>query len=527
MVGTKQNTGTPNSNDDSPKRKASTSKGVRKPYVKRACINCKNAHAACEPTRPCKRCINMGIAHECVDAERKKPNRRPRKKKTPDQNGVVSANEFVPQSAYPYMSGQMMPGFTYGFPAFPPNQYAPYPYQQFPMMMNSQQMNGPPLYLHNRPDTNATNTSPPSPSSASSSSIAQPVNMNSQMMITPYHPSFPINYWSDPAMQNQYLNPGGQPIPLGPSQSKKRRAPDSDDEVDSDNDDGEFDDEMNGLNTGQNDTNISIDGENMSNQYDVTIPHDFILDSPPESPHQTEIPTAQYGSPVDDTLHTSSALALQLPPQSLQLHTQNLRYPYQNDMSLFDEPFSPTSPLHQRFRKQDYEKDDNIIDLITENAATMLEDHDNRNNASKLGSAMNVKPTNKGRAGPTSNTSLMRVEDAPWTQLLSDIFKEGDNNNGTTGIDASWLNSDSSSALDTAEPNNFGLSTTNGALRKATLSQDQLEQLLKHVWEKQSSQSKEILELKQELRRVLNELQNLKLSREDGNNNGSTRTTIT
>jgi hypothetical protein len=490
MVGTKQSSGTNPNDEDSPKRKSTTSKGVRKPYVKRACINCKNAHAACEPTRPCKRCINMGLAHECVDAERKKPNRRPRKKKTPEQN--VVANEFVAQSAYPYMNGApMMPGFTYGFPAYQPNQYA-YPYQQYPMMMNSQQMNvPPPLYLHNRNDNNATstNTSPPSPPAVNNSTTStQTMNgANNSHMMTLYHPV----YWSDPAMQNQYLNMQmGQPIPLGPSQ--KRKDNDYEDEVDSEND-GELDDEMNV--TEHHDKHT--DGELLTDHYhyDVSIPTDFIIDSPPSPTHNTELTNP------DDSLHTNSALALQQIPQPLQIHS---RYPY-NDMSLFDEPFSPTSPLHQRFRKQD-DKDDNIIELITENAATMLEDHDTRNNnTSKLGSAMNAK--NK-RSGST-NTSLMRVEDAPWTQLLSDIFKDDNNGNNE---------------LESADSNNFLSTTTNGTMRKATLSQDQLEQLLKHVWEKQSSQSKEIIELKQELRRVLNELQNLKLSREDANNNGSTRT---
>ncbi len=48
-------------------------KGVRKPYVKKACVNCKNAHAACDEGRPCKRCVAMGMEQSCIDAERKKP----------------------------------------------------------------------------------------------------------------------------------------------------------------------------------------------------------------------------------------------------------------------------------------------------------------------------------------------------------------------------------------------------------------------------------------------------------------------
>jgi len=53
---------------------------VRKPYVKRACTNCKKAHSACTEERPCKRCVQLGIAHECVDAERKKSSKTRQKK---------------------------------------------------------------------------------------------------------------------------------------------------------------------------------------------------------------------------------------------------------------------------------------------------------------------------------------------------------------------------------------------------------------------------------------------------------------
>jgi len=45
-------------------------------YTKRACINCRTAHAACDSGRPCKRCLQLGKGDSCRDAERKRTKKR-------------------------------------------------------------------------------------------------------------------------------------------------------------------------------------------------------------------------------------------------------------------------------------------------------------------------------------------------------------------------------------------------------------------------------------------------------------------
>ncbi|KAG2182394.1 hypothetical protein INT43_007324 [Umbelopsis isabellina] len=51
--------------------------GVAKPppYVIKACASCKASHVACDPGRPCQRCLRLGKADTCVDAKRKKRGR--------------------------------------------------------------------------------------------------------------------------------------------------------------------------------------------------------------------------------------------------------------------------------------------------------------------------------------------------------------------------------------------------------------------------------------------------------------------
>eukprot|EP01080_Neovahlkampfia_damariscottae_P003919 gene3919-7130_t len=84
------------------KRKVKTVKtgtGSRKPYVKRACSNCKSAHTACDSNRPCQRCTSLGLEDSCVDAERKKPIlRKPRKKKLKEEEieNFPSLKEYAP-----------------------------------------------------------------------------------------------------------------------------------------------------------------------------------------------------------------------------------------------------------------------------------------------------------------------------------------------------------------------------------------------------------------------------------------------
>ncbi len=56
--------------------------------VRRACIYCNRSHMSCENVRPCKRCVQRGIAHLCKDSET--PRRRGRK------GAYLEDSRFVP-----------------------------------------------------------------------------------------------------------------------------------------------------------------------------------------------------------------------------------------------------------------------------------------------------------------------------------------------------------------------------------------------------------------------------------------------
>lgn len=48
----------------------------RRPQVKLACMNCRRQHAGCNESRPCERCIRLGLATTCEDMPRKKRSRK-------------------------------------------------------------------------------------------------------------------------------------------------------------------------------------------------------------------------------------------------------------------------------------------------------------------------------------------------------------------------------------------------------------------------------------------------------------------
>ncbi|KAI9358298.1 hypothetical protein DFJ73DRAFT_819553 [Zopfochytrium polystomum] len=58
---------------EAPKEQKDSAKA--KVYVHKACVNCKTSHVACDISRPCQRCVRLGKAETCVDAERKKRGR--------------------------------------------------------------------------------------------------------------------------------------------------------------------------------------------------------------------------------------------------------------------------------------------------------------------------------------------------------------------------------------------------------------------------------------------------------------------
>ena len=82
------------------KGKRSGKNKKRGSYTKRACINCRTAHAACDSGRPCKRCIQLGKADSCRDAERKRTKKR-------TLNEYENAPVFFPSldSFIPLLSG--------------------------------------------------------------------------------------------------------------------------------------------------------------------------------------------------------------------------------------------------------------------------------------------------------------------------------------------------------------------------------------------------------------------------------------
>jgi hypothetical protein len=144
-----------------PKRKPKQ-KGSRKPYVKKACTNCKTAHCACNNQRPCSRCVQLGIESQCQDAERKKPaTRKPRKQKraehddsypslkeylpfVPNFNGYN--NSLVPTVQIPMNPNHLNGGFYFPNQGFGQNTIMPYNYnqpQQQPQLQPQQQMSKP------------------------------------------------------------------------------------------------------------------------------------------------------------------------------------------------------------------------------------------------------------------------------------------------------------------------------------------------------------------------------------------------
>eukprot|EP00761_Pharyngomonas_kirbyi_P003625 gb/GECH01003629.1/.p1 GENE.gb/GECH01003629.1/~~gb/GECH01003629.1/.p1 ORF type:complete len:748 (+),score=179.23 gb/GECH01003629.1/:1-2244(+) len=56
-----------------------TPNGKKRKQVKKACTNCRRTHMSCDDSRPCKRCVKLGIGDQCKDGESKKRG-RPRKK---------------------------------------------------------------------------------------------------------------------------------------------------------------------------------------------------------------------------------------------------------------------------------------------------------------------------------------------------------------------------------------------------------------------------------------------------------------
>eukprot|EP01027_Heterolobosea_sp_BB2_P024206 GEZU01036430.1.p1 GENE.GEZU01036430.1~~GEZU01036430.1.p1 ORF type:complete len:280 (+),score=63.12 GEZU01036430.1:32-841(+) len=86
--------------DDDKENGAKRKKPLRRKCVRKACMQCRNSRKKCSDERPCRRCINLGIAHLCVDVEPKaKSQSRPTNKGTP-MPGDVNATNKNAQSAF-------------------------------------------------------------------------------------------------------------------------------------------------------------------------------------------------------------------------------------------------------------------------------------------------------------------------------------------------------------------------------------------------------------------------------------------
>jgi len=83
-------------------------------YTKRACINCRIAHAACDSGRPCKRCVQLGKTSTCIDAERKRTRKRGMEETDMEQQDKFypSMAEYIPLLGSLMNSGDMMSATT-------------------------------------------------------------------------------------------------------------------------------------------------------------------------------------------------------------------------------------------------------------------------------------------------------------------------------------------------------------------------------------------------------------------------------
>ncbi|KAL0487162.1 hypothetical protein AKO1_001049, partial [Acrasis kona] len=83
--------------------------------VKRACLNCRIAHAACDNGRPCSRCVQYGLEVSCLDVERKNS------KKKKENNGLGQLGTLAGINQLLVNNTMAPPGYPQNMPA-PDNQ---------------------------------------------------------------------------------------------------------------------------------------------------------------------------------------------------------------------------------------------------------------------------------------------------------------------------------------------------------------------------------------------------------------------
>jgi len=76
--------------------------------TRKACFNCKNAHACCNDERPCSRCVKLGMGKICFDTEGKKRGRKPKVPRLEKSNSalivplpVIGASKSAPEPTTP------------------------------------------------------------------------------------------------------------------------------------------------------------------------------------------------------------------------------------------------------------------------------------------------------------------------------------------------------------------------------------------------------------------------------------------
>ncbi|KAL0477133.1 hypothetical protein AKO1_005929 [Acrasis kona] len=417
----------------------------RKPYTKRACINCKNAHAGCDSERPCKRCVSLGIENDCVDAERKKPTRKANKK--PKNTRDTPVYEEQQTQSYPYHSNAI------NYQQIPPySAYLPFPQFGYPTQL-----------IPTNPQQQA---------------------MASAQQLLPYVP-YPPMWTGDPNMQTFPLANGYYTQPHNSNVKKNIEVaqPDSEDE--------EGSEEENALETPK----TEADGESMI-LTPTTIQGNediFQIDSELipmyESPLNTES--------LDADGNNSTALTLHAPSQSkLQLHSQHILPSLQE--SFIDDFLTPSSPLHRNTptpKTSNISEDDDVEELITNSAADMLSE----NNSKQYNHNNDKKDDKKNKTvnSTQNNSSLVHVNDRPIGQILADLLENANNpsdmQNNSQSIQ-NFLEEDNVKSANSTEI--FDIESRSNRSAAATLTREQMEKLLRHVWETQTHQTQEIRGLK-------------------------------
>ncbi|KAH0578174.1 hypothetical protein H2248_004049 [Termitomyces sp. 'cryptogamus'] len=98
----------------------------KRTQVKIACTNCANVSKRCDESRPCQRCIKLGLSETCFDVQRKERQKgikrgpyKSKKKLPPASDAERPPGPAPPPGFYPMY--YLPPGFIPDAPPLPPN----------------------------------------------------------------------------------------------------------------------------------------------------------------------------------------------------------------------------------------------------------------------------------------------------------------------------------------------------------------------------------------------------------------------